>query len=187
MVVDPGGNSSAVIARVEQLGLPLEVIALTHGHFDHLGALSALSAAFPEAKVAIHPDDALWLGKGALARHLSFFTTLGAGGLVSGYTGELPEASLFLENALEAGGWRVLHTPGHSPGSVSLYNVGLGVLLAGDTLFAGGVGRTDGPGGDSRAMNSSLKLLLALPGETRVLSGHGPATSIARERESLMY
>ncbi len=187
VIVDPGAQVRSIIAAVERSGRTPESIWLTHGHFDHLGALQGLMQHWSNLKLAIHPADGTWLGSGALARHKAFISGLGWGSLVSGYTGELPEASLFLENGMELSGWKIIHTPGHSPGSVCFYNEAGSVLVSGDTLFADGIGRSDGPGGSQQSLYSSLSLILELPDSTRVLPGHGPETTIGRERENLRW
>jgi len=152
--------------------------------------LPALARAWPEASIAIHGDDAVWLGDGALARHYAFFAELGAGSVVSRYKDELPEATQLLAEgqplAVGVGetvdGWTVMHTPGHSPGSVCLYSEAEHTLIAGDTLFKAGYGRTDASGGDYAALADSLSRLFKLPAETLVLPGHGGTTTIGKER-----
>ena len=207
IVVDPGGDADIIIAHIAEQNSTLAAILLTHGHFDHMTALPTLNRAFPGVPIAIHPDDALFLGTGALARHYSYFAALGMGQFMQPYTEELPPATTFLADGesvtiprldgLKAGidmyadgnnacretipGWKVLHTPGHSPGSVCFYNESEGILLSGDTLFNSGCGRTDGAGGSFEALMRSLGRLFELPRETLVLPGHGPRTSIGRE------
>jgi len=181
VVVDPGGNPELIIAHMEALHLRPALILLTHGHFDHLVALPALAAAFPGVPVAIHPADAAFLGSGALSRHRSFFARLGAAELVDAYPEELPSASLLLAEGQDLWGWKVMHTPGHSRGSVCLHNPASGILVSGDTLFRDGAGRTDCSGGSSAELSESLRRLSLLPAETLVLPGHGDRTTIGRE------
>jgi len=181
-VVDPGGAPSTIIAYLSREGLEPGAIVLTHGHWDHIAALSELAAAWPDAEIAIHGEDASWLGNGALARHRSFFGSLGAGDLVDPSAGELPAPTLLLSEGEDFRGWRVLHTPGHTPGSISLWRESEGLLVSGDTLFRSGYGRTDGPGGSDASLAASLRRLLALPAETRVYPGHGEPTTIGEER-----
>lgn len=181
MVVDPGGDADIIIAHLSALHSTVSVILLTHGHFDHLTALAALARRYPNAKIAIHQDDERDLGKGAINRHYEFFTRLGAGSLVKKYGEELPEPTLLLEEGTNIFGWKVLHTPGHSPGSVCLYNEAEKTLISGDTLFNSGVGRTDGPGGSQEKLEKSLQRLFHLPSETVVLPGHGLKTTIEAE------
>ncbi len=181
-VVDPGADAASIIARISAEGLTPGHILLTHGHWDHLGALSELAQAWPEARIGIHQGDSSWLGPGALERHRAFFSSLGAASLVPSGAGELPGAAVLLVEGLSLCGWRVLETPGHSPGSVSFYLEGEGILLSGDTLFRGGYGRTDGPGGSDAVLAQSLRRLLALPPDTRVIPGHGEETTVGEER-----
>lgn len=205
VVVDPGGDPDSIIAHVRGRGLDPALIVLTHGHFDHLIALPALVRAWSGIPVAIHPDDARFLGPGALERHYEFFVRLGAGELVREYPEELPPATVFLADGLplslgtadgptkltesdDSAGlaaalarWSVIHTPGHSPGSVCLYNETEGVLISGDTLFRSGFGRTDGIGGSAMDLERSVERLFNLPRETVVLPGHGGETTIGRE------
>lgn len=182
MVLDPGDEPNNIITHLERAGTDVSHILLTHGHYDHLGAVRGLRDRWPDAELAIHPEDRQWLGEGALSRHLAFFRSLGAVDLVNTEGGELPEPSIFLDEGTEISGWRVLHTPGHSPGSVCLYNEQRNELISGDTLFCEGEGRTDGPGGSRRQLEVSLSRLLTLPPETIVYPGHGACTSIGRER-----
>ena len=175
--VDPGEDAPRILAALRDAGAELAAVLLSHGHLDHIAALPALLAAAP-APVHVAAADADWcfternrlepyapvLSPPAnLAEDLSEGAEVRAGGLV----------------------FRVLATPGHSPGSVCFLlgsTPGIpAVLFAGDTLFAGSIGRTDFEGGDDAAMAASLRRLASLPPETRVLPGHGPATTIARE------
>ena len=104
--------------------------------------------------------------------------------MVRRYREQLPAATLMLQDGQSPAGmdgWTVLHTPGHSPGSICLYNADSKILIAGDTLFNAGFGRTDAPGGSDEELERSLRRLSALPGETLVIPGHGARTSIERE------
>jgi glyoxylase-like metal-dependent hydrolase (beta-lactamase superfamily II) len=170
LVLDPGmGAADPLLERVAANGLKLHVIANSHGHIDHIFDNAALIAA-SGAPLAIHPDDAHRL----------------VGTNNYGFTVERSVASIDLREGeqLRIGDlvWDVLHTPGHTEGSVCLYEERAGLLLAGDVLFAGTYGRTDLSGGDDAAMVHSLaRLARQLPPSVRVLPGHGPETTMERE------
>ncbi|MGI6494723.1 MAG: MBL fold metallo-hydrolase [Kiritimatiellia bacterium] len=174
LVVDPGDEADHILETARSLGIRLAGALLTHGHIDHIAALDGLLAATPELPVYLHPADAEWAFT-PVNRIPPYLRVPGVpAGLRAANDGD----------ALSVGGLEiaVLHTPGHSPGSVCYYLGGEKVLLAGDTLFAGSVGRTDLPGGDMRRQQDSLARLMTLPGEVVVCPGHGPRTTIARER-----
>ena len=170
LVIDPADDAGAVLKALD--GAALAAIVLTHGHFDHLGAVGGLVEA-TGAPVVIHEADAARIT-----------TAAGTGGAMFGFDVVSPPADRTVAegDVIEAGGVRfeVIHTPGHTPGCICL--AGDGHLLSGDTLFAGSIGRTDFPGGDMAAMRRSIARLAALPDETRVHPGHGPETTIGRER-----
>lgn len=162
-VIDPGDETELLLARLERGGLTPRCILLTHGHFDHVGAAAPLAERY-HCPVYLHEADR------ALPERLT--------------GGALPQTQALHEgDELAAGAlrFRVLETPGHSAGSVSLLCGD--ALFSGDTIFAGGSwGRTDFPGGSESAIRASLRRLAALPPQTRVFPGHGPETTIAAER-----
>jgi len=174
-VIDPGGDAELILEAVKRLQLQIRLVVNTHGHFDHIMANREVMEA-TGAPLAIHPDDA-----GMLTNPLRSF---------SFFLGEFhpsPPASVSLVEggAVEVGSWslKVLHTPGHSPGSVSLWQEQQGVVFSGDVLFNMGVGRTDFPGGSMRVLLQSIRdKLFTLPDDTTVYSGHGPKTTIGSER-----
>ena len=161
-VIDPGYEPDTILTRAGLLGKKVEAILLTHGHFDHVGAVREI-AAVTDCKVYLCADD--------LAMPHQFT----AGDLY--YTDTYTEGSI-----VEAAGLtlKVLHTPGHTPGSICLLCDGN--LYAGDTLFQGSCGRTDLPGGDWAQILQSLRRLKELPDETKVFSGHGPSSTIGEEK-----
>lgn len=193
VVVDPGQEASAPVDRVlAEQGLTPAAILLTHGHFDHVWSAAELAGRHG-IPAHVHPAD----------RHL---LTEPAAGVDAGFAAQLsallgPGPHSEPENLVETGGGGTLeyagleisvrHTPGHTPGSV-VYTVsdegGAPVMFSGDLVFAGSVGRTDFPGGDSAAMARSLaEAVLAASDDTRILPGHGPATTVARERATNPY
>jgi hydroxyacylglutathione hydrolase len=177
MVIDPGDNIEDVLALVRKHKLQVKQIVITHAHIDHVGGAMKLRAA-TGAPILLNQNDyallkmldeqAAWLGMAApgevkIDQSVSAGDTIKAG---------VHEAS-------------ILHTPGHTEGSICLYFPAEKTLIAGDTLFAGSIGRTDLPGGSMQKLMRSLRgTVMALPDETLVVPGHGPTTSIGEERES---
>ena len=176
LLIDAGLEAEPLIDYLSENHLnPLAVI-LTHGHIDHIAGLVFLQKNWPEIKVYIHKLDVPMLeGKD----NLSEFT---------GQTLSRLKADFLLEDGqvIEIAGikLKVFHTPGHTPGSICLYSSDDKIVFAGDTIFAGSVGRTDFPGGSSEQLLKSIKeKLLSLPDNTKILPGHGPATSVAIEKK----
>lgn len=172
-IIDPGGDAKRILAEVERLGLRIKYIINTHGHFDHILANKEVVKA-TEAPLAIHCADAPMLTKGGGA---FFFGIIGKASPPADIM--LDESQVLTMGKIEL---KVLHTPGHSPGSICLYNEEEGVLFDGDVLFNMGIGRTDLPGGNYSVLMDSIQRLLALPDETTVYPGHGPPTTIGQER-----
>jgi hydroxyacylglutathione hydrolase len=173
IIIDPGGDGPVILDRVEQLGLSIEYIVNTHGHIDHIAANRPIKEA-TGALIAIHRDDAQWLvsDQGDFARML-------------GVLSPGPPADVLFDEGDEINfgneSLRVIHTPGHSLGGMTLARDGM--VFCGDTLFAMGVGRVDLPGGDWATLMNSIKTrLFTMPDETVVYSGHGPPTTIGREK-----
>ncbi|WP_348270129.1 MBL fold metallo-hydrolase [Edaphobacter paludis] len=177
IVVDPGDNISRIVSTLEKHHLTVKQIIVTHAHIDHIAGAQRLKQ-LTGAPILYNQNDlplvkmmdiqAAWLGIP---------------------TPEVapPDASLEDGQVISIAGLTgsILHTPGHTEGSVCLYLPRQSLVLAGDTLFSGSVGRTDLPGGDSRKLIQSIhNSLLTLPDEVTVIPGHGPKTSIGFERES---
>ena len=167
-VIDPGDNADGIDREIRKAGLSLSMILITHGHFDHVLAVPGLLAKWPDIPVYVHKQEVNWEGKGdqyMLLGPVPNIKTVGEGDVID-----------FSGHPIQ-----VLHTPGHSPGSVC-YLVG-DILFAGDTLFAGSCGRTDLPGGDPMEMLASLRRLGRLEGDYTVYPGHMDSTTLAREKQ----
>lgn len=179
VVIDPAAEAEALLTSLS--GRTVAAVVLTHGHFDHLGAATGLCDA-TGAPLMVHADDAA-----------SITSAAANGGAAFGFDAVAPKPDRLLHDGdlVEVDGLRfeVLHTPGHTPGSICLLldDPSGGHLFSGDTLFAGSVGRTDFAGGDPRAMRASIARLAALPPETSVHPGHGPESTIAREARSNIF
>ena len=167
VLIDPGYEANALLERVEKQGKQLEAIFLTHGHFDHVGAVRDI-AAETDCKVYIHPQE------------LALPEALTAGKLF--YTHTYDEGDSVTAAGLT---FKVLHTPGHTPGGVCLLCGD--AFFSGDTLFAGSCGRTDFPGGDWDTIRASLRRLADLEGDWRVFPGHGADTTLSFEKKTNPY
>ena len=167
VVIDPGYTPEVILDFLAGKGLTLEAILLTHGHFDHVGAVRDL-AAETGCRVWLNPDD------------LSMPPKLTAGPLY--YTDTYSEGDTISPAGIS---FQVLSTPGHTPGSVCL--IAEDFLFSGDTLFAGSCGRTDLPGGSTRAIRESLRRLAAIPQDYSVHPGHGESTTLAWEKQYNPY
>ena len=174
IAVDPGAEAARLLATIREMDLDLRYVLLTHGHFVHIGAVSQLCRS-TGAKIVIHEKDAPMLVDPAANLSLFFHDRITARPADIILKGE--------EDLVLGGGTRiqVLESPGHTPGGV-VY-VFDGVAFTGDTLFAGSIGRYDFPGSSFKQLQSSLQKLCALPEETAVYPGHGPGTTIGREKK----
>lgn len=179
LVIDPGDEAPRIAATLREQRLRPVVYLLTHGHMDHVSGLAEMAEKMP-APIALHPVDAQWAFTDANAAP-PYYDTPRAPQAIDR---NLAEGQEWTDAGMR---YQVLETPGHSPGSVSFYFPDLGLLFPGDVLFAGAVGRTDLPGGHAPTLWKSLQKLRALPPETVVYPGHGPATTIGQEIKTNPY
>lgn len=177
-IVDASFGPGMLLEHIRREGLSPEALILTHAHVDHIAGVAEVRRAFPTLPVLIHDAERDWLGDPILNLSAMMGQSVTAPG---------PDGSLVEGETRSVGGtsWRVLHTPGHSPGGITLYCESAGVAIVGDSLFAGSVGRTDFPGSDHALLMESIRSkLYTLPGTTKVHPGHGPPTTIGREAAS---
>ncbi|MFM1848090.1 MAG: hypothetical protein RL417_1564 [Pseudomonadota bacterium] len=180
VVIDPGGDVEILLRELAARKLRCAEIWLTHSHLDHCGGVRRLKE-ITGATLLGHPAEAMMRSR--------VVDIAAMYGLPGSDLENCPEPERMIEGGegltLGSESFEVLFTPGHSPGHLCFYNRSNGVLLAGDTLFQGSIGRTDLPGGDLDVLMDSIKgVLLKLPPETRVLPGHGPETTIGEESRS---
>lgn len=178
VVIDPAWDGPVMVEAARQRNWKISQVWITHAHFDHLaGAAEIVRLLAPAPEVALHPDDLLlWRMQGGAALFGMRIETL-------------PEPTLRLQPGQElfvgAHVARVLHTPGHTPGHVTFYFPEIGLAFCGDVIFASSIGRTDLPGGSYSTLLSSIhSQIMTLPDATRLLSGHGPETTVGEERIS---
>ncbi|HIS77177.1 MAG TPA: MBL fold metallo-hydrolase [Candidatus Merdivicinus excrementipullorum] len=176
-ILDPGAQAEKIIRAVEQNGWTPKMILLTHGHFDHIGAVEELRNRYC-IPVYIHQDDAEMLDSPEKNGGIALIDRP----VTASYDNVFEDGSeIPMGNIL----FRVIHTPGHTKGSVCY--LAENWMFSGDTLFNGGIGRTDLYGGSYPQLSASLKKLAALEGDFRVCPGHGPETSLEQERRQNPY
>jgi hydroxyacylglutathione hydrolase len=188
VLVDPGDDPGISLSFLDSRRLSPSMIVATHGHLDHTAAIPALVSAWRsrglDIPVAAHAGDAAYFGESAERTSRELFASAGGSDYFEACWDGAPVATTLLAEGdpVPGTGLRILETPGHSPGSICLYDEAAGTLVSGDTLFRDGVGRTDFPDSDEGLLEESLARVLRLPPGTRVLPGHGPETTIERER-----
>lgn len=177
VVIDPSFDSQVVLEQAQLHRWQITRILLTHAHFDHMAGAGQLAGCFtPPLPVYLHPGD------------LALYRLQGHAPQFGFHLDDLPEVTQPLEDGqritIGCQGLDVFHTPGHSPGHVIFYSAEAAAAFTGDLIFSGSVGRTDLPGGDNRALLRSIRArVLTLPSHTRLLSGHGPETTVQDEMD----
>ncbi len=181
VVIDPSWDGEVILQAAQKRGWRIAHLWYTHAHFDHIGGAAAIADALnPLPLVALHPSD-----------HLLWRT--GGGGAVFGFDIDPgPEPSIDFVHGMHMhlgdADFQVRYTPGHTPGHVVLYCAKAGVCFCGDLIFSGTVGITDIPGGSAEALEKSIRTqIYTLPNETRLLPGHGPETTVGKEKVSNPY
>ena len=176
-IVDAGFEPEPMIDYVKQNQLEPQQVILTHAHVDHIGGLSTLRAHWPGLAILVHEAEKEFLAE----PELNLSAALGHVVAAPDPTGTLEGGQRLSLDGLE---FEVRHTPGHSPGGISLYQPDEKVVIVGDALFAGSVGRHDFPTSDGRSLLESIRTqLMSLPDDTKVMAGHGPDTTIGEERK----
>ena len=169
-IIDPGGETRPLLQKIEEQQITVRYLLNTHAHFDHVAANASLKSTF-DVPLGLHPADRdlLLEGGGASWFNLAYVPS------------PPPDIELTEETTLTLGRLEihVLHTPGHTPGSICLHVPAENALFTGDTLFAKSVGRTDLPGGDPQRLTESLRSLMSLSEDTEIYPGHGPAVTLA--------
>ncbi|MCF7791982.1 MAG: MBL fold metallo-hydrolase [Victivallales bacterium] len=169
-IIDPGGDAGHIVSAAKKTKKNVKAVLLTHPHIDHIAGINEVCKELDVTTVYLHEKDTL-LYKSPDNSMLPFMPPL-----------KNPPATV---NKIADPNFEIIHTPGHTKGSVSFYFTNDGILFSGDTLFQGGVGRTDFPGGSYSEIMSSIKdKLLKLPDNTIVYPGHGPKTTIKKEKDS---
>ena len=180
-IVDPGGESTRILSAIKNHQVTVDKIILTHGHLDHVGGTEALLTTLNVPVIGPEKEDAFWMDQ------LEMQSTMFGFPHTSSF---LPTQWLEEGDVVEVGNIKlqVLHIPGHTPGHVALYDAFSKQVIVGDILFNGAIGRSDFPRGNHQQLITGIKQkLLSLPEETIVFPGHGPTTTIGREKVSNPY
>lgn len=177
-IIDASFEPQDLIDRVNARGLRPAALILTHAHVDHIAGVAAVRSAFPGLPIWIHEAEREWLSNPMLNLSAMMGMSITSPG---------PDRLLVDGETLTLGGlkWTVLHTPGHSPGGITLYNEPTRTAIVGDALFAGSIGRTDFPGSDHETLANAIRTkLYTLPDDTTIYPGHGPTSTIGREKRT---
>jgi hydroxyacylglutathione hydrolase len=179
VVIDPGASASSMARVIQEEAIPLQAIVLTHAHLDHVEGIPAILEVAPGTPILLHPGDhRLYHAVDLQARAFN----LPAVGPLPPPDGELVPGEEFIVGECR---FQIRHAPGHAPGHVILYSQEEGVAFVGDVVFLGAIGRADLVGGDFYQLMESIRTqVLTLPDETRLLSGHGPETTVGWERRT---
>lgn len=187
VLVDPGDEAGRILSFLDSRDLVPSLVVATHGHLDHTAAIPELLDAWSRrgsaVPLAAHAGDADYFGAKGEETNRRLFAAIRALSYFKTYWRPIPAPDILLGDgsALPGSPYVVIHSPGHTRGSICLYNEAGSMLISGDTLFRQGVGRSDGPDSDPEALRSSLGRLFELPPATRVFPGHGEETSIGAE------
>lgn len=175
----PDHTVAPLLDEIERNGWRLDGLWLTHGHFDHLADHAVVKSRFPDARILLHPLEEPRL-RDPQSRMFNLPFTIPPGA---------PDAHVSDGDPLRIGSLevRAIHTPGHSPGHIAYYIPSESLLIGGDLIICGAVGRTDLPGCDERQLHESIRKIMKLPPETRLLPGHCQPTTLARELETNPY
>lgn len=177
-IVDPGGDPERILKVVANENVNVDKIILTHGHLDHVGATQSLASSLNVPVIGPEKEDQFWLEQLESQSQLFGFPTTPS---------FMPDSWLQEDEIVEVGKIQlhVLHIPGHTPGHIALLDKDSNQIIVGDILFNGGIGRSDFPRGNEQQLITGIKQkLLTLPAETIVYPGHGPTTTIGREKSS---
>ncbi|NPA16115.1 MBL fold metallo-hydrolase [Persephonella sp.] len=177
-VIDPGAEGERILKQLENLNL--RYIIATHGHLDHVGQVGFLKERYPDVPFLISEKDLYLINNDIFP---------GFAQMIGAYPCPEPDKAIKEGDRIDFGRFSlsVMETPGHTPGSVCLYDEKNSFVITGDTLFKGSIGRVDLPGGDPAQMENSLKKLMELPDDTDVVPGHGETTKIGIERKTNPY
>lgn len=190
VVIDPGADPELIASRLALINMKPRGIALTHGHVDHTSAAARLKELYKEKgidmDIAIHVKDRKFMGARSVRSHNAIFGEEEGSGheRFDDAIRNMPNADIYVEDGdmLFEADLQVIHTPGHTPGSICIYSESQELLFTGDTLLFEDIGRTDIPGGDKKALIKSIReRIFPLPPATRIFPGHGPFSALERE------